>query len=182
MSTLHNFPDPVGLAIAREIQDRLRPAEVILFGSRADGSHSPGHRGPHRHSPGRGRRQQGEGDSPGNSGRTARRAGDERHNDAPGGVPAVGPAGPILCRAGRPLRRDGRSGSPPPTRYGSWPPGGSGWWRAHLHLFTMTSKQKHFADSEYLGPIDKFRWATCDRYSTSHPSSIRIVSVGCPTA
>ena len=42
MSTLHNSPDPEGLAIAREIQDRLRPAEVILFGSRADGSHSPG--------------------------------------------------------------------------------------------------------------------------------------------
>ena len=42
MSTLHRSPDPVGLAIAREIQDRLRPAEVILFGSRADGSHSPG--------------------------------------------------------------------------------------------------------------------------------------------
>ena len=41
MSTLHNSPDPEGLAIAREIQDRLRPAEVILFGSRADGSHSP---------------------------------------------------------------------------------------------------------------------------------------------
>ena len=42
MSTPHSTPDPVGLAIAREIQDRLRPAEVILFGSRADGSHSPG--------------------------------------------------------------------------------------------------------------------------------------------
>ena len=42
MSTLHNSPDPEGLAIAQEIQERLRPAEVILFGSRADGSHSPG--------------------------------------------------------------------------------------------------------------------------------------------
>ena len=42
MSTPHNSPDPEGLAIAREIQDRVRPAEVILFGSRADGSHSPG--------------------------------------------------------------------------------------------------------------------------------------------
>ena len=42
MSTLHNSPDPEGLAIAREIQDKVRPAEVILFGSRADGSHSPG--------------------------------------------------------------------------------------------------------------------------------------------
>ena len=42
MSTQHSSPDPEGLAIAREIQDRLRPAEVILFGSRADGSHSPG--------------------------------------------------------------------------------------------------------------------------------------------
>ena len=42
MSTLHNSPDPEGLAIAQEIQERVRPAEVILFGSRADGSHSPG--------------------------------------------------------------------------------------------------------------------------------------------
>ena len=42
MSTPHNSPDPEGLATAREIQDRLRPAEVILFGSRAHGSHSPG--------------------------------------------------------------------------------------------------------------------------------------------
>ena len=41
MSTLRNSPDPEGLAIAREIQDKLRPAKVILFGSRADGSHSP---------------------------------------------------------------------------------------------------------------------------------------------
>ncbi len=105
MSTPHNSPDSEGLAIAREIQDRLRPAEVILFGSRADGSHSPGHRGPHRHSPGRGRRRTDEGDSPGNPGRTARHVGGERHNDDPGGVPAVGPAGPILRRAGRPLRR-----------------------------------------------------------------------------
>ena len=42
MTTLHNSPDPEGLAIAREVQERLRPAEVILFGSRANGSHSPG--------------------------------------------------------------------------------------------------------------------------------------------
>ena len=42
MSTPHSSPDPEGLAIAREIQERLRPAEVILFGPRADGSHSPG--------------------------------------------------------------------------------------------------------------------------------------------
>ena len=42
MSTPRSTPDPEGLTIAREIQDRLRPAEVILFGSRADGSHSPG--------------------------------------------------------------------------------------------------------------------------------------------
>ena len=41
MSTLHSSPDPVGLTIAREIQERLRPAEIILFGSRANGSHSP---------------------------------------------------------------------------------------------------------------------------------------------
>ena len=42
MSTPRNSPDPEGLAIAREIQDRLQQVEVILFGSRADGSHSPG--------------------------------------------------------------------------------------------------------------------------------------------
>ena len=42
MGTHRNIPDLEGLTIAREIQDRLRPAEIILFGSRADGSHSPG--------------------------------------------------------------------------------------------------------------------------------------------
>ena len=41
MSTHRNIPDTEGLTIAREIQDKLSPAEVILFGSRADGSHSP---------------------------------------------------------------------------------------------------------------------------------------------
>ena len=41
MGTHRNIPAPEGLTIAREIQDRLRPAEVILFGSRADGSHRP---------------------------------------------------------------------------------------------------------------------------------------------
>ena len=41
MSTPHSSPDPEGLAIAREIQDRLRPAEIIMSGSRADGSHRP---------------------------------------------------------------------------------------------------------------------------------------------
>ena len=34
-------PDPVGLAAAREMQERLRPAEVILLGSRAAGDHRP---------------------------------------------------------------------------------------------------------------------------------------------
>ena len=34
-----NAPDPRGLAIAREMQERLRPAEVILLGSRAAGDH-----------------------------------------------------------------------------------------------------------------------------------------------
>ena len=32
-------PDPVGLAAAEEMQERLRPAEVILLGSRAAGDH-----------------------------------------------------------------------------------------------------------------------------------------------
>ena len=41
MSTLHNFPDPEGLAIAREIQKRVCPAEAILGGSRAVGDHRP---------------------------------------------------------------------------------------------------------------------------------------------
>ena len=39
MSTPHNSLDPEGLAIAREIQKRVRPAEVILGGSRAVGDH-----------------------------------------------------------------------------------------------------------------------------------------------
>ena len=34
-------PDPVGLAVAQEMQERLRPAEVILLGSRAAGDHLP---------------------------------------------------------------------------------------------------------------------------------------------
>lgn len=34
-------PDPLALAIAREMQERLRPAEVILLGSRATGEHRP---------------------------------------------------------------------------------------------------------------------------------------------
>ena len=34
-------PDPVGLAVAQEMQGRLRPAEVILLGSRAAGDHRP---------------------------------------------------------------------------------------------------------------------------------------------
>ena len=32
-------PDPVGLAVAEKMQERLRPAEVILLGSRAVGDH-----------------------------------------------------------------------------------------------------------------------------------------------
>ena len=34
-------PDPVGLAEAEKMQERLRPAEVILLGSRAAGDHRP---------------------------------------------------------------------------------------------------------------------------------------------
>ena len=34
-------PDPVGLAIAKEMQDRMKPAQVILQGSRAAGDHRP---------------------------------------------------------------------------------------------------------------------------------------------
>ena len=41
MGTLHNSPDSEGLAIALEIQERLHPAEVILFGSRAADDHQP---------------------------------------------------------------------------------------------------------------------------------------------
>ena len=41
MSKPQNSPDPVGLAIAREIQERMRPAEIILSGSRAAGDHRP---------------------------------------------------------------------------------------------------------------------------------------------
>ena len=39
MSTRRNNPDPVGLAIAREMQELLRPTKVILQGSRAAGDH-----------------------------------------------------------------------------------------------------------------------------------------------
>ncbi len=41
MSPRCNGPDPEALAIAREMQERLRPAEVILLGSRATGDHRP---------------------------------------------------------------------------------------------------------------------------------------------
>ena len=34
-------PDPVGLAVARKMQERLCPAEVILLGSKAAGDHCP---------------------------------------------------------------------------------------------------------------------------------------------
>ena len=39
MSTPLFSPDPVGLAIARKMQEQLRPALVILQGSRAAGDH-----------------------------------------------------------------------------------------------------------------------------------------------
>ena len=39
MSQRRNTPDPEALAIAREMQERLQPAEVILLGSRAVGEH-----------------------------------------------------------------------------------------------------------------------------------------------
>lgn len=35
----HKAPDPLTLSIAREMQERLRPAEIILLGSRATGEH-----------------------------------------------------------------------------------------------------------------------------------------------
>ena len=41
MNDHRNAPDPVGLAIAREIQEKVRPAEIILGGSRAVGEHRP---------------------------------------------------------------------------------------------------------------------------------------------
>ena len=41
MSLRYNTPDPLGLAIAREMQERLKPAEIILQGSRAAGDHRP---------------------------------------------------------------------------------------------------------------------------------------------
>ena len=41
MTTPRNAPDPVGLAIAQEIQQKAHPAEVILGGSRAVGEHHP---------------------------------------------------------------------------------------------------------------------------------------------
>ena len=41
MSLGCNTTDPLGLAIAREMQERLKPAEIILQGSRAAGDHRP---------------------------------------------------------------------------------------------------------------------------------------------
>ena len=41
MNTPRNSPDPEGMAIAREIQEKVRPAEIILGGSRAAGDHRP---------------------------------------------------------------------------------------------------------------------------------------------
>ena len=41
MTTPRNAPDPEGLATAREIQQLVRPAEIILGGSRAVGEHNP---------------------------------------------------------------------------------------------------------------------------------------------
>ena len=41
MTTPHNAPAPEGLAIAREIQRKVRPTEIILGGSRAIGEHRP---------------------------------------------------------------------------------------------------------------------------------------------
>ena len=41
MNDHRNAPDPEGLAIAREIQEKVHPAEIILGGSRAIGEHRP---------------------------------------------------------------------------------------------------------------------------------------------
>ena len=41
MKPWRHVPDPVALAIAREMQEQLQPAEVILLGSRATGEHRP---------------------------------------------------------------------------------------------------------------------------------------------
>ena len=41
MTTPSSAPDPVGLAIGREIQLKVHPAEIILCGSRAVGDHRP---------------------------------------------------------------------------------------------------------------------------------------------
>ena len=41
MNIYRNTPDPEGLAIAREMQEMVHPAEIILGGSRAVGDHRP---------------------------------------------------------------------------------------------------------------------------------------------
>ena len=41
MNAHRKAPDPEGMAIAREIQQRVRPTEIILGGSRAVGDHRP---------------------------------------------------------------------------------------------------------------------------------------------
>ena len=41
MNTPRSAPDPTGLAIGREIQQKVHPAEIMLCGSRAVGDHRP---------------------------------------------------------------------------------------------------------------------------------------------
>ena len=41
MNNPRNAPDPMGLAIAQEIQNKVHPAEIMLGGSRAAGDHRP---------------------------------------------------------------------------------------------------------------------------------------------
>ena len=160
MSPEHNSPDPVGLAIAREIQDRLRPAEVILFGSRADGSHSPGSDVDLTAIvPDEAAAEQ--------TKETVREILQERS-----GEPEVS----VITRTREEFRQWallGQSFAGQAARYGVRPDGKSldyrpereptageireltTWWlrmaEGHLHLFAMYSENGHFADSEYLG-------------------------------
>ena len=160
MSTLHNSPDPEGLAIAQEIQERLRPAEVILFGSRADGSHSPG-------------------SDVDLIAIAPDEAAAERTEETVNEI-LQGRRGELEVTVITRTREEfqqwallGQSFAGQAARYGVTPDGRSldyrpereptageiqeltTWWlrmaESHLHLFAMYSEKGHFADSEYLG-------------------------------
>ena len=172
MSTPHNSPDPEGLAIAREIQERVNLAEVILFGSLADGSHSP------------------ESDmdliavapDEAAAGRTKETA--SGITEGRRGVPEVSVVTTTREEFDH-MALLGQSFAGQAARYGVRPDGRSLgyrpereptpdeirelaiWWlrmaKSHLYLFTTYSEDSHFADSEYLGLEAQWGWSGLSR-------------------